>query len=63
MAQITYKHIYDLITEAKNNGLTPIELSFDENIQAPDCVYNHRLGYYELCPIREPIITIRFREK
>lgn len=63
MAQITYKNIYDLITSVKNNGLTPIEISFDENIQAPYCAYNQLLGYYELCPIREPILTIRFREQ
>lgn len=63
MEQITYKNIYDLITEIKNNRFTPIEISIDENIESPDCVYNHRLEYYELCPIRERILTIRFREQ
>lgn len=63
MAQITYKHIYDLITDAKQRGLIPIELEIKENLQTPNCVFNQLTGVFEICPIREPTITIRFREQ
>ena len=63
MAQITYKNIYDLITDAKKQGLIPIEISVGQDVQTPNCAYNQLFGYYELCPIREHILTIRFREQ
>ena len=36
MARITYKNIYDLITDAKKQGLIPIEMSLCQDVQTPD---------------------------
>lgn len=63
MAQITYKNIYDLITQVKNNGLTPIEMSVCQDVQTPDVAFNSMLGICELLPVWDYTITIRLREQ
>lgn len=63
MAQITYKNIYDLITDAKKQGLIPIEISVGQDVQTPNCAFNYILGIYELLPVRDYTITIRLREQ
>lgn len=63
MAQITYKNIYDLITNAKKKGLIPIEISVGQDVQTPDCAFNSRLGICELLPVYDYTITIRLIEQ
>lgn len=63
MAQITYKNIYDLITDAKKQGLIPIEISVGQDVQTPNCAFNSILGIYELLQVRDYTITIRLREQ
>jgi len=63
MAQITYKHIYDLITDAKKQGLIPIEISVCQDVQTPDYAFNSKLGICELFPVYDYTITIRLREQ
>lgn len=63
MAQITYKNIYDLITDAKKQGLIPIGISVNQDVQTPDCAFNSKLGIYELLPVNDFTITIRLREQ
>lgn len=68
MAQITYKNIYDLITEAKKQCATPVELTIDENVQLPCldlsiCDLNNHIGHFVINPIRDYVVTIRFRQQ
>lgn len=63
MAQITYKNIYDLITNAKKQGLIPIEMSLCQDVQTPECCFNSKLGIFELLPLSDYFITIRLREQ
>lgn len=63
MEQITYKHIYDLITDAKKQGLIPIEISVGQDVQTQNCAFNSILGIYELLPVYDYTITIRLREQ
>ena len=63
MAQITYKNIYDLITDAKGQGLIPIEMSVCQDVQTPDYSFNSILGICELLPVYDYTITIRLREQ
>lgn len=63
MAQITYKNIYDLITDAKKQGLIPIEMSVCQDVQTPDYSFNSKLGICELLPLNYYSITIRLREQ
>lgn len=63
MAQITYKSIYDLITDAKGQGLIPIEMSVCQDVQTPDVSFNSKLGICELLPVCDYTITIRLREQ
>lgn len=63
MAQITYENIYILISNAKKQGLIPIEMSVCQDVQTPDCSFNSILGIFELLPVNDYTITIRLREQ
>lgn len=63
MPQITYKNIYDLFTDAKKQGLIPIEMSVCQDVQTPDVAFNSMLGICELLPVWDYTITIRLREQ
>lgn len=63
MARITYKNIYDLITDAKKQGLIPIEMSLCQDVQTPDYSFTSQLGICQLLPLNDYTITIRLREQ
>lgn len=63
MERITYKNIYDLITDAEKQKLIPIEVSVCQEVQTPDCSFNSKLGICELLPLNDYSITIRLREQ